>query len=311
MFGVEGSLKGGYVKETDRASFGVLQPSGSLTEVQVQRELGLVEGEVGARLKVGDAKKLIENLENSDFKKAAEIAKGGGAASGQVCVIKATDTISHRNAPEIDENGNATIDSFKGEASVCVGGGLELKMGNGKLSGKLGPLGTGVATETESGEVTDEQAAYIEANEHGSLSDAGDFLGSMKDLSAQGGGNAMSALGIDKAWNWTKDKASDAWDWTKDTADDLWDSAFGDDPATTPSGPSNGGSLGLQPLASIDGSRGGESISAMETEAEDLSQQSDGHADRAESAARQAQAAARRAAAIAARIRAMLSRRYS
>jgi hypothetical protein len=116
--------------------------------------------------------------------------------------------------------------------------------------------------------------------------------------------------GVKDAWDWTKNNASDAWDWTKDKASDAWDSTFGDDPPPNDGSPSPG-ALGLQPMASMGSGGGGESISGMETEADDLSQEAHSHADRAESAARQAQAAARRAAAIAARIRAMTSRRYS
>lgn len=55
----------------------------------------------------------------------------------------------------------------------------------------------------------------------------------------------------------------------------------------------------------------GQSISAMEDQADDLADNCDQHADRAEAASRRARSSARRAAATAARIRAMLSRRRS
>lgn len=300
ILGFEGQGQGGYTAQTDKASFGVLQPSGSLTEVQVQRDFGLVEGEAGARLKLDDVKKLIKNLENGDIKKAADVAKSGGGASGQLCVVKATDTISHRNAPEIDENGNAIISTIKGEANVCGGGALELKMGSGKLTGKVGPLGAGLASETETGEVTDAQRAYIDANEQGALSDTGDFLDSVKDLAIDGGANAVTGLGLDKALDWAKQTAGDLWGGAKD----LWNDTFGDNPPGEAPPPLS------SPLPNSLGSRGGgQSIKALEDEADDLSGQAEERADDAESAARHARSAARRAASIAARIRAMTSRR--
>jgi hypothetical protein len=319
LFGLEGKVKGSYADQTDKVSYGVLQPSGSLTEVQVQRDLGLVEGEAGARLSLADTKKFIKNLENGDLSKATDVAKGGASASVQGCLVKATNTISQRNAPEIDEDGNATITSFQGEANVCVGGGLGLKFKNGKLEGKLGPLGGGVGMQTESGDVSPEQKDFIEANEQGALSDTGDFLDSMKDLSAEGGSNALDGIGsglssaadfLGNVYDGTKQKISDGLDYLGDKANSLKDAIFGgdDDPTSLAVlDDLTGSSSTLKSLSSS--SSGGQSIIDAEDEADTEADNADGHADRAENASRRARSAARRAAAAAARMRAMLSRR--
>ncbi len=62
--------------------------------------------------------KVIENLQNGNIKQAALGLKGGAGGSVETCVIKGTETLSHRNAPVINEAGQAEI------TSLSVGGSL-------------------------------------------------------------------------------------------------------------------------------------------------------------------------------------------
>jgi hypothetical protein len=119
---------------------------------------------------------------------------------------------------------------------------------------------------------------------------------------------------ISNAWDKTTDAAGDALDWTKDKANDLWDSAFGDDPAPPTFQPwegMGGRFSGAGGGGSWAPGSGGETIIAMDDQADELANSTDTHANSAESSARRAESAARRAAAIAAQIRAMMSRRYA
>ncbi len=53
----EANAELGYSHQTGKVSYGVLQPSGSLTEIQVQKEVGYIQGEAGANLAPGEWKK--------------------------------------------------------------------------------------------------------------------------------------------------------------------------------------------------------------------------------------------------------------
>jgi hypothetical protein len=108
---------------------------------------------------------------------------------------------------------------------------------------------------------------------------------------------------VEEAADAAKGAAGNAMGWAKGKVSNFLDSA----PESPPWADGGGGASGsLGPSAAA-----GDTIVAMEDQADDLAQEADGHADRAASAARRAQSAATRAAAIAARIRAMMSRRYA
>ncbi len=143
-----------------------------------------------------------------------------------------------------------------------------------------------------------EQAADWAAKKGGEAMDFGDQM-------VDGAKDALR-----DASGWAQDKAGGALNWAKDQWNSAWDEGTSPDGMTTlPTVEVDASGFGAFGTFSRSGGTSGETIIAIDDQAEQLADDADGHADRAETAARSARSSARRAAAIAARIRAMLSRR--